>query len=301
MMVLAWVMRHDLGYHKVIGWLISAVRWITVSLPKEVVANGTVTKARQYLGVDVFRFDKFTKKHYELTTDFHGKSTVIFDGVTGTTPDTPSNIDAFGKPSTKKGSAAFPQIRAVALMSLTLRCILDVAFGPYVGKGTGERALMFQIIDKFEEKSLLFDAGFYAFELLELFKDTQQEFIIKVSLNLKIKCINRLPDGSYIGVITKKFKNPDSVKGNILPKIVKEIEVRVIPYQLKGFRAARLITNIFDETITAQEIVKHYHKRWDIELAFDEIKNRQCATLKGQTPTIFRSKTAELVKQELYA
>jgi len=294
-------MRHDLSYSNVLEWLISAVRWITVCLPKKIIGEGTITKARQYLGVDIFRliFEKFTKKHYELTADFHGKSTVIFDGVTGTTPDTKSNIDAFGKPST--GTAAFPQIRAVALMSLTMRCILDFAFGPYVGKGTGERALMFKILNKFEELLFLFDAGFYAFELLELFKDTQQTFIIKISKSLKIKCIKKLPDGSYIGIIKKKFKNPDSVKGKRSPQIEKEIEVIVIPYQLNGFRAARLITNIFDETITATEIVKHYHKRWDIELAFDEIKNRQCATLKGQLGTVFRSKTAELVEQELYA
>jgi hypothetical protein len=64
---------------------------------------------------------------------------------------------------------------------------------------------------------------------------------------------------------------------------------------------ARLITNILDETISASALVIHYHKRWDIELAFDEIKTRQCATLKGQTPTAFRSKTAELVEQELFA
>jgi len=298
-------MRHDLGYPKVLDWLISTVRWITACLPKKVVENGTITKARQYLGVDVFRliFEKFKNKHYELTADFQGRSTVIFDGVTGTTPDTPSNTVAFGKPSTKKGSAAFPQIRAVALMSLTLRCIIEVAFGPYIGKGTGERALMLQIINKFEEKSLLFlfDAGFYAFELLELFKETHQEFIMKFNKNSKVKCVKKLSDDSYIGLIKKKFKNPDSVKGISEPQIVKEIEVRVIPYQLKGFRAARLITNIFDETITATEIVNHYHKRWDIELAFDEIKNCQCATLKGQLATVFRSKTAELVKQELYA
>lgn len=133
--VLGCVMRHDLSYLSVLDWLISTIRWITVCLPKKAVENGTITKARQYLGVDVFRliFEKLTKKHYELTADFHGRSTVIFDGVTGTTPDTPSNTAAFGKPSTKKGSAAFPQIRAVALMSLTLRCIIDIAFGPYIG------------------------------------------------------------------------------------------------------------------------------------------------------------------------
>ena len=34
---------------------------------------------------------------------------------------------------------------------------------------------------------------------------------------------------------------------------------------------------------------------------FDEIKNHQCATLKGQLGTVFLKPTAELVEQELYA
>jgi hypothetical protein len=36
-------------------------------------------------------------------------------------------------------------------------------------------------------------------------------------------------------------------------------------------------------------------------IAFDEIKTHQCARLRGQMPTIFRSKRPDLVKQELYA
>lgn len=80
-----------------------------------------------------------------------------------------------------------------------------------------------------------------------------------------------------------------------------EIIVRVINFQIPGFRSVRLITTILEPSITAKEIVKHYHKRWDIEIAYDEIKTHQCATLRGQTPTIIRSKRADLVEQELYA
>jgi hypothetical protein len=76
--------------------------------------------------------------------------------------------------------------------------------------------------------------------------------------------------------------------------------VRVIPYQIPGFRAARLVTSILDPSIGAKALVMQYHKRWDIELCFDEIKTHQCATLRGQMPTLFRSKCPELVIQELY-
>jgi hypothetical protein len=80
-----------------------------------------------------------------------------------------------------------------------------------------------------------------------------------------------------------------------------EMIVRVIECHLRGFRPFRLITNLRDEKISAREIVRHYHQRWEIEIAFDEIKTHQCARLRGQMPTIFRSKRPDLVKQELYA
>jgi hypothetical protein len=74
-----------------------------------------------------------------------------------------------------------------------------------------------------------------------------------------------------------------------------------IRLEIPGFRPFTLITNILDETITARELALHYHKRWDIEIAYDEIKTHQCATLRGQAPTTFRSKRPDLVEQELYA
>jgi len=95
-----------------------------------------------------------------------------------------------------------------------------------------------------------------------------------------------LSDGSYLAAVRKKGV---------------DITVRVIDYQIPGFRPARLLTTLLDPTISARELVIHYHRRWDIELAYDEIKTHQCATLRGQSPTIFRSKKPELVAQELYA
>ncbi len=61
------------------------------------------------------------------------------------------------------------------------------------------------------------------------------------------------------------------------------------------------MTNILTPDITARKLVVHYHQRWDIEIAYDEIKTHQCATLRGQSPTTFRSKRPDLVAQELYA
>jgi len=79
------------------------------------------------------------------------------------------------------------------------------------------------------------------------------------------------------------------------------LTVRVIRIEIRGFRPFWLMTNLLDPAIPAREIALHYHRRWDIELAYDEIKTHQCATLRGQSPTTFRSKLPELVQQEIYA
>lgn len=70
-------------------------------------------------------------------------------------------------------------------------------------------------------------------------------------------------------------------------------EVRVIEYQIPGFRPCRLVTSILAPDISAKKLVIHYHQRWEVEISFREIKTHQCATLKGQMPTVFRSKTSD--------
>lgn len=172
--------------------------------------------------------------------------------------------------------------------------VLDLALAACRGKGTGENSLMKEILKRLMWKCwlLLFDAGFYSFELAWTIEQRDEYFIMKVKQNLKLPPIkgSQDGDGSSLALITGK------VEGQ-----VQEMTVRVIDCQLRGFRPFRLITNLLDEKLTAREIVKHYHQRWEIEIAFDEIKTHQCACLRGQSPTILRSKRPDLVKQELYA
>ena len=126
---------------------------------------------------------------------------------------------------------------------------------------------------------------------------------MKVAKSIKLKPIpgSQMSDGSYLSKITGKIEDPAGSKNGRNKWIEISIVVRVICFQINGFRPVRLITNILDPNITAKELIVHYHKRWDIEIAYDEIKTHQCATLRGQAPTVLRSKRSDLVDQELYA
>jgi hypothetical protein len=308
-LVLVLTVRRDLNCRKALNWIVSGFRGITALLPAQaaLVAEGTISHARVQLGVALFRtlFARLTASFPQIAPDFHGRVTVLFDGSSGTLPDTPSNNDQFGKPSSRCGQAAFPQIRMVALLAVSVRLILEVAYGPYRGKGRGERASMFQILDRVRQPGLLFllDAGLYAFEMLWQIGQREQDFIVKVPATVKLKPVEYWADGSFLARLTKQIQDPDAPptpKGRKRWQTV-SLLVRVIRVHIPGFRPFCLITSLLDPAITAREIAVHYHKRWDVEVAYDEIKTHQCATLGGQLATTFRSKRADLVEQELYA
>ena len=77
--------------------------------------------------------------------------------------------------------------------------------------------------------------------------------------------------------------------------------VRVVEYMIENRPGSGelfcLITNLRDhEFAPAVELAQAYTQRWEIELSFDEIETHQT----GKT-RVLRSKTPQLVKQEIWA
>jgi len=308
-LVLVLTLRRDLNYDQALNWMVSGFRWLADILPAQakLVSDGAISHARVKLGVEVFRvlWNKLVASFRPLPADFHGLTSAIFDGSTGTMPDTAANRATFGKPSARRGVAAFPQVRLMGLLAVAQRRLLDIAFAPYTGKGTGERALLRTILARLPCRGLLFllDAGLYAFDVLWDITQQGGHVILKVPAHVKFKRTQRLPDGSWLAVLTGKILDPAvpaTPQGRRHWKTA-TLTVRVIRIEIPGFRPFWLMTTLLDPTITAREIALHYHRRWDIEIAYDEIKTHQCATLRGQAPTTFRSKLPDLVKQEIYA
>ena len=309
-LVLALTLRRDLNCEQVLNWMVSGFRWLSDVLPAKakLVAGGTISHARVKLGFEVFQtlFTKLRGSLPELEADFYGRITCIFDGSTGTMPDSVRNVAAFGQTQNQTGAGAFPQLRMMALMVLSLRVVLDVAYAPYCGKGSGERTLMMQLLKRTAHRGLLYlmDAGLYSFELVwQIHQVQKQDFLAKISSKVKPKFIKQLPDGSYLATIKQKVIDTDApplADGRNRLKTL-TMTVRIIRIQIPGFRPCRLVTSILDEDCTAYDLAVHYHTRWDIEITYDEIKTHQCATRRGQSPTLFRSMRPDLVKQELYA
>jgi len=308
-LVLVLTVRRDLNCDRALNWMVSGFRWLVELLPaqSQMVSDGAISHARVKVGVEVFRvlWVKLGQALPPVPADFHGRTSVAFDGSTGTMPDTESNRAAFGKPSARQGQAAFPQVRLMGLLAVAQRRLLDIAWAPYRGKGSGERALLVEILARLVCRGLLFllDAGLYSCEVLWQIDQQEGEFIVKTPAHVKPKRLKRLPDGSWLAEVSGKIVDPTRPRTPSGRKSWQTVTltVRVIRVEIPGFRPFSLMTNLLDPAITAREIAQHYHQRWEIEITYDEIKTHQCATLRGQAPTTFRSKRPDLVKQEIYA
>lgn len=76
----------------------------------------------------------------------------------------------------------------------------------------------------------------------------------------------------------------------------------MIEYLVNGRGKCRLLTDLLDpDKFPARELAREYHRRWECELTYDELKTHLATVTHGTLHTVFRSKTADGVRQELYA
>jgi len=113
----------------------------------------------------------------------------------------------------------------------------------------------------------------------------------RVNATLKLDARQPLPDGSYLSTV---FDSEDRARQH-------GRTVRVIEYALAGSAVPatdsyRLVTTLLDPSqAPALELAALYHERWEIEGVFDEFKTHLRAN-----STVLRSKTPDLVQQELW-
>jgi hypothetical protein len=252
-----------------------------------------------------------------------GLLAVAWDGTTIDACDSAENAAAFGRAAFggKKdgggGDGPWPQLRMVALVACGTRALLDAAFGPARGKGTGERELARALLGSVRAGMLLLaDRGFYSYRLWTESLAAGADLLWRVSGGTLLPVARELPDGSWLAHVN----DPAAVqarhrkngmrrrRGSTLPPDTSPlpgITVRVIEFTVTvttGDGAARteryrLITTLLDwRRCPAAELAAGYSWRWAIETGFREFKTYLRGPgrrLRGQAP--------ELARQELWA
>jgi hypothetical protein len=256
-----------------------------------------------------------------------GLLAVAWDGTTVAAQDSPQNTAVFGKPGPgsrraagereEQQDAAYPQLRLVTLVACGTRALLDAAFGPVRGKGTGERDLARALLGSLRTGMLLLaDRGFYSYQLWTAAAASGADLLWRVTAGLHLPAARHLPDGSYLAHVsdprparTRRHKNGQRRRrGSTLPPDTAPlpgITVRVIEYVLTvttdDGRARteryRLITTLTDwRAYPAADLAAGYAWRWAIETGYREFKTY----LRGPG-RVLRARRPELARQELWA
>ena len=211
-----------------------------------------------------------------------GRRLVAIDGSCLDVADTPENAEFFGRPGVSKGEkSAFPQARLVALAECGTHAIFDAVVGRYT---SSEVALADELIGRLEPGMLLLaDRGFFSYGLWRKAIGTGADLLWRVKTGLRPEHLRTLDDDSWLA----------QIRPTVGDKSAEPITVRVIDYTIDDGRenseSYRLFTTILDPAeASATELAAAYAERWEIELAFDELKTHQRGprtVLRSKSPT----------------
>jgi Transposase DDE domain len=167
----------------------------------------------------------------------------------------------------------------------------------------GERPVAQSLLHDLRPRDLvLMDRGFWSYGAFWQIQEQGAFFAIRKVKQARWKVLRRLERGDYL-VRHQPCDHKKKWRG--LPKAM---DLRYIPYQLAGFRPSGVVTNVLDPArVSREEWVRLaavddagralepglYHRRWEIETTFRELKVTQ--GLEGH----LRSRTPEGIAYEV--
>jgi hypothetical protein len=295
------------AYEEVMRKMVGGLRLVSAwERAWKVPTASALCQARQRLGEQPLR-QLFDRAAAPLATPStigawlsHRWRLMAIDGVILDVADTPDNDKEFGRPSSRtEQGGAYPQVRVVGLGECGTHAIVAADLAPI---RVGERELAERLLPDVEEGMLvIFDRGFFSYDLFAQVQATGAEALFRVSSTLKLPVLQRLADDSYLSVITPKGTPTPTSMGQARWRaaVGQAILVRVVEYQISDRPDAetyRLITTITDwRAALSGDLAAAYAQRWEFEIALDEIETHQIAHSR-----VLRSKSPEMVRQEIW-
>lgn len=261
--------------------------------PLAIATKGAISRARTRLGWEVLaalcaRVLQPLARPATPGAWYGGRRLVALDGTTLALPDTPANAATFGRHPGQRTEGTWPRAHLVTLVEVGTRAILRATFDTAT---SAELVLAERLLTALTPDMLLLeDRGFIGYAWWQAVHATGAALLSRLRSNYTLPRGQRLPDGSYLTVVRPAIGQA----GPPLP-------VRVIEYTLRGIPGAapryRLLTTLLDPvTAPARDLAALYHERWEAETTFDECKTH----LRGGAAVVLRSKTPDLVRQEIY-
>lgn len=305
--VLALCLFYGDAYEEVMRKLVNGLRFLgTWRDGWQVPTDSAISQARQRLGEAPLAelFERIARPMAVPGTRgawLREWRVMAVDGVILDVADTAKNVTEFTKkPHRAGGESAYPQVRIVGLGECGTHAIVAAAFDSWK---VYERELLERILFAIEPGMLIIaDRGFYSYDLWDAARERGAQLLWRIKDTIDLPVLGWLPDGSFQSELLPKQIKTDLKRGK--RRTVSDevrIPIRVIEYMVtnrdENTETIRLITSITDHTFApAIELAAAYQDRWEFELTLDEVETHQMPQSR-----VLRSKTPELVRQEIWA
>jgi hypothetical protein len=232
---------------------------------------------------------------------WRGRDVKIVDGSTLSMPDTPANQKAYPQATTQKPGLGFPILRFVVLFSLAVGTVLNAAYAPYEGKGTGETALLRQLYDDLGEGDvLLADTYFCTFFVIAELRRRGIDIVVPLHQRRHADFRQGQRLGRADQVVTwSKPARPEwmsAAEYDHYPETIAVRQLRVrVPQPTSRRRTFVVVTTLLNPRAYAKaDLAELYRQRWHAELDLRSLKDvLHLDVLRGQTPA--------MVHKELWA
>jgi hypothetical protein len=279
-LLLAAALFAELGYGQVWARMTAGLDRIDVADP----VSSALAQARRRIGVKPLRelFD-LIRGPAAGAARWRGLLVCAIDGTSMFTPDTPSNLAAFGRVGGGNGPSGYPMLRMLTVVACGTRTVLDAVFGTL---SVGETNYAPKLLGCLRQGMLLLaDRNFAAGSLIGQVAATGADLLFRAKTNRKLPVIGHCGDGSWLSRIDTTT--------------VRVIDAQVVVRLAGGPRRSErylLITTLTDHRrYPATELVTLYHQRWQIETSYLELKS----TILGGR--VLRARTPDGIAQEIYA
>lgn len=260
-------------------------------LPGQSVRTGGYCRARQRLPCDLIR-ELARQSGMRLCAQskaawcWQGRAVKLIDGTGLSLQDTPANRARWPQLGSQAPGVGFPQIRMVGVLCLSTGAVLDVAFGPFEGKGTGEGGLTRQLLSHFVRGDVVVaDALYASYWQIACLQAAGVDVVFRQhgGRRTDFRCGRRLGKRDHIVEWHKPRQRPAWMSREEYDAMADRLVMREV-----GTHGEVLVTTMLDaREVPGAELVALYAQRWNIELDLRNIKTTLgCEVLRCRTPAM---------------
>jgi len=290
-----------------------AALWLSLGRTVSSTNTGAYCRARRRISAEVLRkltrriADSALERAHEggiaaeagigPASEYSGGRLILVDGFTVTAADTAENQAEYPQNPAQQPGLGFPILRGVVLICLRSGLLLDAELGPYSGKGTGETALLWKLLDVLRSGDVVVADSYYCTYWLLAACRARGVHVVMRNHHLRDDSpaeARRLVKGQCVATWTRPPR-PAWMTEATYATMPAALDVRLVESvnEVPGQRTEKLViaTTLLDHKLyDGRWLAGLYRGRWRVELDIRAIKvTLGMDVLRAQTPEMVRT------------